>query len=66
MTPLALSLDSPPPRRLVVRTSSALRLVFCISSGSCVLDFVREPKGLQYAPGARARRLMRNGQVSAW
>jgi hypothetical protein len=66
MTPLVLSLDYPPPRRLFVRTSMALRQVFCISSGSCVLECVREPKGLQYAPGTRARRLMRNAQVSAW
>ena len=56
----------PPPRRVFARTGSALRNALCITSGACALDCVQEPKGLQYPPCARARRLMRNAQVSAW
>jgi hypothetical protein len=59
-------LTLPPPRRVFAQTGFALRNAFCISSGACVLDCVREPQGLQYPPGQRARRLMRNAQVSAW
>ena len=68
MKPLVLSFGHLPPRPFAIatRTGLALRNAICITSGSCVLECVREPQGLQFTPGARARRLMRNAQVSAW
>lgn len=66
MNPLAATLRLAPPHPLLARTGAAVREAFCITSGRCVLDRVREPDGLQYPPNERTRRLMRNARVSAW
>lgn len=66
MNPVAVTIRLAPPQSLLARTGAAVRDAFCITSGRCVLDYVREPRGLQYPPNERARRLMRNARVSAW
>lgn len=66
MNTLAVSTRLAPPRFLLSRTGMAVRAAFCITSGRCVLDCVREPEGLQYPPNERTRRLMRHARVSAW
>lgn len=66
MTLLALRLPPQPPRSLLSRAGTAIRDACCITSGRCALDCVQEPAGLRYPPSPRARRLMRQAQVSAW
>jgi hypothetical protein len=57
------------PLPVIVRVDGLLRwfsFLCGMSSGRRVLDWVEAPKGLQYAPEARTRRLMRSARISAW
>lgn len=65
MTPLALKLPAP-RSRLLTRTAAAVRQTLSTLSGAGLLDPVREPPGLQYPMGERARRLMRSGRIGGW
>jgi hypothetical protein len=52
--------------RVGEQLASAVWQIVAVSSGRCALDCVRAPEAAEHNLGIRARRLIRQAQISAW